>query len=158
MAEHCSSVSMQLACASWHLNAGDQAHRVSWWLCSKPAWCPAWNQRRWPGAWRGARGGRGWRAYWRVCARASQTRIGGTGGPNPDREHGRVKPGFGSRAGQIRSGRSATKRRRRKLVWLQPHSPESGVTAGAAVVITGLLATAVITVVETVVRIPEGRR
>ena len=86
------------------------------------------------------------------------------GGSNPDRGHGRVKPGSGkgqvktgsgTRAGQIRNGRSATKKKKKeKNVWLQPHSPESGVTAVRTAVITGLLATAVITAVDTVV--PEG--
>ena len=89
------------------------------------------------------------------------------GGSNPDRGHGRVKPGSGkgqvkpgsgTRAGQIRNGRSAKEKkenkRKNKNLWLQPHSPESGVTAVRTVVITSLLATAVITAVGTVV--PEG--
>ena len=86
---------------------------------------------------------------------------------------GRVKPGSGARAGQTRIGKgpgqnrigntggSNPKREKRHQekeknanLWLQPHSPESGVTAVRTVVITGLLATAVITAVDTVV--PEG--
>ena len=92
-----------------------------------------------------------------VCARAGQTRIGGTGGSNPDRErprsnphreHGRVKSETGE------APKKKKKTRKNKNLWLQPHSPESGVTAVRTVVITSLLATAVITAVETVV--PEG--
>ena len=71
---------------------------------------------------------------------------------------GPVKSGSGTRAGQIRNGRSAKEKkenkRKNKNLWLQPHSPESGVTAVRTVVITSLLATAVITAVGTVV--PEG--
>ena len=92
-----------------------------------------------------------------VCARAGQARIGGTGGSNPDwerarsnpdREHGRAKSETGE------APKKKKKTRKNKNLWLQPHSPESGVTAVRTVVITSLLATAVITPVETVV--PEG--
>ena len=74
------------------------------------SWCAGVLSLSRPGALRGIRagsqgpggGGRrgGWRVYWLGCARAGQTRIGGTGGSNPDwerarsnpdREHGRVK-------------------------------------------------------------------
>ena len=107
----------------------------------------------------GAPGGRrgGWRVYLLGCARAGQIQIWGAGGSNPDwerarsnpdREHGRVKSETGE------APKKKKKTRKNKNLWLQPHSPESGVTAVRTVVITSLLATAVITAVETVV--PEG--
>jgi hypothetical protein len=79
-----------LTCAFGH-NTRGETHLVCYCASLESAWCPAWNQRRQPGAWGGRRRGV-WRVYWRVCARAGQTRIGGTGGSNPDRERARSKP------------------------------------------------------------------
>ena len=57
MAEHCSSVSMQLTYAYLCLLVlGPWRSSVSRWLSSKPAWRPARNPRRRPGAW-GEQGG-----------------------------------------------------------------------------------------------------
>jgi hypothetical protein len=73
-----------LTCAFGHNKRGE-TQLVCWCAFLESAWCPAWNQRRQPGAWGGGRWG-GWRVYWLGCAR------------------GRVKPGSGVRAGQIRIG------------------------------------------------------
>ena len=86
-----------------------------------------------------------------MCARAGQTWIGGTGGSNPDWERARSNPDREHGRVNSETGEAPPEKEKKKNVWLQPHSPESGVTAVRTVVITGLLATAVITAVETVV-------
>jgi hypothetical protein len=70
-----------------------------------------------------------------VCARAGQTRIGGTGGSNPDRErarskpdreHGRVKSETGKDATKKKEKNEKKKKEEKRVVattlagWLQP--------------------------------------
>ena len=87
-----------LTCAFGHNRRGE-TQLVCWCAFLESAWCPVWDPRRQPGAWGGAVGSLA-RILAGVCARAGQTRIGGTGGSNPDwgrarsnpdRECGRVK-------------------------------------------------------------------
>ena len=101
-----------LTCAFGH-NTRGETHLVCYCASLESAWCPAWNQRRQPGAWGGAAAG----SLARILAGVR------TGGSNPDRGHGRVKPGSGkgqvktgsgTRAGQIRNGRSASKKKIKK--------------------------------------------
>ena len=47
-----------------------------------------------------------------VCARAGQTRIGGTGGSNPDRERGRAKPDRGHGRVKSETGKDGTKNKK----------------------------------------------
>ena len=99
-----------LTCAFGHNKRGE-TQLVCWCAFLESAWCPAWNQRRQPGAWGGGSGGEAG-AYigWGVRA----------GGSNPDRGYGRVKSGLGKgpvksgsgmRAGQIRNGKRAASRK-----------------------------------------------
>ena len=73
-----------LTCAFGHNKRGE-TQLVCWCAFLESAWCPAWNQRRRPGAWGGGGGEAGAYIGWGVRA----------GGSNPDRGHGRVKPGSG---------------------------------------------------------------
>ena len=62
---------------------------------------------------RGLAGGTGLGADMDPGARAGAARRRGAGGPNPDRARGRVKPGSGNRADQIRNGRCAAAKKKR---------------------------------------------
>ena len=101
-------VCVWLTCAFVRSKRGE-TQLVCWCAFLESAWCPVWDPRRQPGAWGGAAAG----SLARILAGVR------AGGSNPDRGHGRVKPGSGkgqvkagsgTRAGQIQKGKGRHKK------------------------------------------------